>query len=700
MLPDQLTNHQREIIEKPVDSSIFIEGPAQSGKTTACIARLARILENYPGHQILIISPQQSLAQPYRDILRQNRFRLGGMPKISTMSGIARDLVQIFWPVIKPVFNFKGVSSQPVFLSLETAQFSLSRIIKPLLEKGYFQSVKIDPQRLLSQIIDNLNKTAIHGLALNEIASRLNSGATDPSMLENSFKQVEECAFLFRSFCFENNLIDFSLLMEISHRYLFSERLPQEYVQARYKVLIADNIEEDTPIAHEFYRQCLKSFPSSTFVFDSGGGYRTFLGADAENAYGLHKKCEHKVIFKQPIRTNTQINAFRSGLLACINQESDKLTPKGFSENIKLTVYQFLPEMVDGIVNQIEDLIQRGILQNQIAVLTPYLSDVLKFSFTKKLKEKGIQAQTHRPSREYLSSSAIQAILTLAKIAHPEWEMPVSHYEFRDCLMRFIEDMDIIRAEQASKALLANQEQGQTIRPFDEIKNDTLRECITLKFGNDLQKLSQWIKEYSLKHKPPLDIFIQKIFGEILSQPQFTLHNDLDAATEIARIIQSIRMFRSFSSEVYNFDELSLGKTYVESINQGLLPSSFSGTQLNNEGILISPAHTFLMQNRSVKYQFWLDIGSLGWWERLYQPLTNPYVYQKNWTNKEKWNETKEYNINQLMMAKLINGLLLRCEEAIFVSILQTNEYGTQNNGPLLRAFQKMIRQSRKTAGA
>ena len=49
------------------------------------------------------------------------------------------------------------------------------------------------------------------------------------------------------------------------------------------------------------------------------------------------------------------------------------------------------------------------------------------------------------------------------------------------------------------------------------------------------------------------------------------------------------------------------------------------------KGLLIAPAYTFLLNNRAVDYQFWLNIGSEGWSRRLYQPLTHPYVLSRGW---------------------------------------------------------------------
>ena len=692
---DQNNANKAKILKYPIEGSLFIEGPARTGKTSACLARLDKIIEQIPGYQILIITPQQSLADPYRSHLLEKSTAYGGFPRITTISGLARDLVSIFWPVIKTTFGFKGESSEPIFLSLETAQYCMARIVDPLLEQGYFQSVKIDSHRLYSQIIDNLNKAAIHGLALDMISFRLVSGALDPSILGNAFIQVEESAKSFRLFCLNNNLIDFSLLMHIASEFLFTETMSLDYMHSRFQALIADNIEEDTPLAHDFYRQGIKSFSSVTLIYDHNGGFRTFLGADPESAYRLKSDCDHAMQLLEPVATHQSIDQFRMGLLSCIDRQREEPAPSKIPPGIDLSIYKFLPEMIDGMVEKIDQLVRAGTPLNKIAVLSPYLSDVLKFAITEKLAKKDIIPHTSRPSRKYLSSSAIKAIFTLAKIAHPAWDLTVSHFEFRECLMRLIKNLDVIRAEQTAKALLGKNETGQFFRSFDALTNLELQETITFSIGQDLVQISTWLANYAAAGFSPLDIFTQRLFGEVLSQPQFALHSDFDAANDIARVIRSIRTFRAFSASIFKFDEQALGKAYIESVEKGLLPSSFASIHNDGNGVLISPAHTFLMQNRAVDYQFWLDIGSLGWWERLYQPLTNPYVYQKKWEEGSGWNENREFAVNQEMMAKLVNGLLLRCQRGVFASIVQTNEFGAQNSGPLLKAFQKLARKSR-----
>ena len=76
-----------------------------------------------------------------------------------------------------------------------------------------------------------------------------------------------------------------------------------------------------------------------------------------------------------------------------------------------------------------------------------------------------------------------------------------------------------------------------------------------------------------------------------------------------------------------------LGREYLEMVEDGVIAAQYvrGWQEVDRNAVLLAPAHTFLMMNRPVDYQFWLDIGSRGWFERLYQPLTQPYVLSRHW---------------------------------------------------------------------
>ena len=43
-----------------------------------------------------------------------------------------------------------------------------------------------------------------------------------------------------------------------------------------------------------------------------------------------------------------------------------------------------------------------------------------------------------------------------------------------------------------------------------------------------------------------------------------------------------------------------------------------------DDAVLLTPAYTYLINNFRSRYQFCLEINSLGWFERVYQPRTIP----------------------------------------------------------------------------
>ena len=249
MNPTPLAPYQIELIERPLQSRIFLEGLAGSGKTTTGIGRMLALLNHgVPASSLLLLVPQRTLAATYLDALRAAGLEPGGQVSVLTVGGLARRMVDLFWPLVAEEAGFARPDQPPAFLTLETAQYYMAHLVRPLLEQGLFDSVTIDRNRLYSQVLDNLNKAAIVGFPYTEIGERLKAGLDrwiPPRCM--SMRMPSAAPTLFREYCLQNNLLDFSLQMEIFCRHLWPSLLCREYLRAAYRHLIADNIEEDTP---------------------------------------------------------------------------------------------------------------------------------------------------------------------------------------------------------------------------------------------------------------------------------------------------------------------------------------------------------------------------------------------------------------------------------------------------------------------
>ncbi|HUW96516.1 MAG TPA: DEAD/DEAH box helicase, partial [Anaerolineae bacterium] len=82
---------QREIAEAPIESKVFLHGPAGAGKTTVGMQRMLHLLRSgVPAEAILVVVPQRTLAAPYYDALHSPDLGPGGQVTVVTMGGLAR----------------------------------------------------------------------------------------------------------------------------------------------------------------------------------------------------------------------------------------------------------------------------------------------------------------------------------------------------------------------------------------------------------------------------------------------------------------------------------------------------------------------------------------------------------------------------------------------------------------------------------
>ncbi len=141
--------------------------------------------------------------------------------------------------------------------------------------------------------------------------------------------------------------------------------------------------------------------------------------------------------------------------------------------------------------------------------------------------------------------------------------------------------------------------------------------------------------------------------------------------------------------------DFDFGREYIAMLQEGVIAAQYlkSWKAEAEESVLVAPAYTFLMMNRPVSVQFWLDVGASGWYERLDQPLTHPQVLSREWPVGRQWTFADEELTNQQTMARLVSGLLHRCREKIYLGISSLGESGFEQRGELLKAFQRLLQE-------
>lgn len=732
----------------------FLTGPAGTGKTTQAVARLRNLLADHvPGHNILVLVSQSTLAGPYRDLLRDPGLPGAAAVDILTFSGLALQTIDLFWPLVAAPAGFGRPQARPVFLTIETAQYYLHQVIEPLLHQGYFDPnvvpITISLPRLMSQILDNLNKAALIGLPHTEVGARLAASlAVEPSS-RAALEHTQVCVNEFRAFCLARNLLDFSLRIETFRRYLWPVEGICQYLTGRYRHLIVDNIEEDNPFAHAMLREWLPHTESALLVNDEDAGYRIFLGANWRTAQSLASLADETIHLTDSqvapadmLALGEQLSHILNGRISeSANQPVTNETPQRKNRKsqivnrkspdprrvITFQQERFYPQMIEWTIERIAALLAEGVSPAEIVVLAPFVSDALRFSFTQRMAQRGLPARSHRPSRPLSEEPAAKTVLTLARLAFPEMGLLPEPFDVAQALSQAIADLDLIRANLLTQVVYRPNRQplsadrrplsakppfgtadNQSTIPdsqfpltaFDQIEGD-VRERISYQAGNRFDQLRAWLQNVQAGSAPPvLDHFFSRLFDEILAQPGFGFHGQPEAGEVIANLIDSARAFRRVAEQVPAVTSagfpgvIELNRAYLETIEQEIMAAQYlrSWDATSESAVLITPATTFLMSNRPVEYQFWLDAGSSGWWERIAQPLTHPYVLTADWEPGRLWTDADEVAGQRDRLSRLVLGLSRRCRKHVFIVNSEVGEQGYEQRGQLLIALQQMLR--------
>lgn len=703
-----LTADQRSICLHPPVDRLFLSGVAGTGKTTTAIHRINFLLnQDIQGKSILLLVPQRTLASRYLDALFSARS--GSPATYLTIGGLARRMIDLFWPYIAEQAGFGLPNQPPVFLTLETAQYYIARLVYPLLEQGYFSSISIERNRLLSQVIDNLNKAALVGFPHTQIAQRLKSAWTGDSSQARVYDDAQFCAIQFRNFCLEHNLLDFSLQLELFTNILW--KLPQcrGYIQQTYQHLIYDNLEEDTPIAHDILRDWLPDTTSALLIFDEDAGFRRFLGADPTSAKSLSKSCDEVYVFENNFSMGSEIQALQFFRNSHFNKIEKPVTPDFEPSPRKdlipdaLTFHseKYFPQMLDWVAENVAYLHHElGTPPGEIAILSPFLSDALRFSLSHRLDALGVPNRSHRPSRSLRDEPTTNCLITLTLLAHPGWLKVAPHlipnrFDVAYAFFQAIDGLDLTRAQLLVDVVLRQKDGLPILSSFDLINPD-MQERITYHIGERYDKLCRWLTDYQNEKPVETDQFLSRLFGEVLSQPGFRFHSDFLLGEVTANLIESIQKFRWARIAAFFDPSIPLGVDYLEMVKDGVISSQYirSWQTQDYDSVLLAPAYTLLMSNRPVDYQFWIDVGNRSWMERLYQPLTHPYVLSRDWQVGRPWTDEDEIAASLSSLERLTSGLLRRCRKKLFLGLSNLNEQGFEQRSVLLTAFQRVLRDS------
>jgi len=707
--PKTLTLGQQKVVSYPREENgrLFVRGLPGTGKSISLLARLAALLrEGRRPYEILFLVPQRAQGYRYECALGLLDAPTRGGVDILTFYALSRREVSLFWPLVSRPAGFAWPDREPTFLTIETAQYFMWRIVEPLIaEEGYFSDLAIRRERLLSQLIDNLNKSALVGFDYTDIYRRLRGAWTGSPDHINHYWQAQDCVIRFREYCLAHNLLDFSLTTEVYHRHLLAHQVYKRYFCSKYNHLLVDNLEENVPVAQKLISWAMEQCESTVLAYDEGGGYRIFLGADAEGSLRLETQCDDVLVFDEFLGAEADLLAFASAIRRGLGVEDLHIPVAGTWQDaiIDQGGGRYWISMIRWMGERISELVDKGVAPEEISIVAPYVSEVMRFAIEEELGQYDIDVYLLRPSMPLRDDPVIRALLVLALLAHPEWHIGVQgetyillEEDVALALQVVLANLDPIRARHLARAAYSIEESslvdlggaGEGGPSRREIGR--LWENVGYQIRQYYETLRVWLETYSQGELEPLDVFLSRLFGDLLSRPGYGFCDEPDKARAYGRLVESAAKFHEAVGFDEVLDEHEVAREYVQLIWGGIASAAYllDWPGMSQEsGVLLAPAYSYLTRDIRSSYQFWIDLGSDGWWNRPNQPLTQPYVLSNRWPMGQPWRDIEEEEAKQEALGRVLLGFAARCRKGVYLAFSELGISGIEQGGRLERAI-------------
>ncbi len=680
------TEALNRFIQDPA-GSMLLKGPVGSGKSEYLLKRAVHLIETgVSPSSIWILCPSREVVLRYRDqpVFRESKAH----SRITTFYGIALDAVNTFWPAIFESKGFANKGRPPRFLTYETAQYVLLRFVRPHYDRGDFRGLVLRPQQIASQLLDNMNKAAINRYPLDQALERLTLAWNGEAERLDLYRLASGIVNQYREYLLERNLLDISLTLDCFGTDILGEEEFIDRYTSKCQHLLVDNFEESVPLSTDFVQQTIGTSFSSRVVFDTNAGYRRFMGIDQLGAISVAEGLDKTIELDVPEPQEWQTVTFGKQLSASLGF-GEAIIDREASTAVKGFVFErYRTEMIASVVAKISDLLKQGIRPDEIALVAPYVDGVLEFNLARRLDDAEVPFSIIRRYEKLKNDLFVRASLSIAQLVNPSWQVVLDFYSLREALGVFIPGIDTVRAELLARIALDSKSKIlNSIDEFTAAQIDRIGSANVEAYEN----LREWIDEVKSRNLDSLEEFMRTLFGDQLNR-----HPERERmGNKIRTVIDSARKFSDVAAYM-EIDKKELGKAYIEMIYEGVVASPNPEIDRNIQSanlLLFAPVYSFLLTDKVVKYQFWLDVGSMGWWEPIHQSLTNSHVLSRAWKVGEKWTDDKDIENRNNTLHRLITGLCRRCSDGIYLCASQEDSSESGDNR-LMQLLQENLKES------
>lgn len=638
----------------------LLVGPGGAGKTEALWQRYSDLAEVNGTDGILVLVWN---ARDVSDWRERVDFQRAGPLHIYTYFGWVQREVRRCWQRLDP-WGKRWL--EPEFLTVETGQFAMLRQLESMARD--FADMVTSPERLAIQLGSAIVLASLNGIPFAEIGPRLAQAM--PSKDKKIFKAAQAVIDGYIVATRESGTLDYGLAVDLYRGMLKEPWYLKDLSQ--FRILLADDVGEQPPAAHDLIAQVLDHAACAVLTFSTDGGHAGFFGADPKGAWQRFGKMGRVVLIRPTHRTLAGGGALYRGIVRGISP----LRPSNQPE-MEYIYEELRSEMLGRVVKAVTKLLNQGIPAREIAVIAPLADSVLEYTLAMELRSEGVSLDVLTKNRRLIDQPYVRAMMTLVLLAHPSWQLDWGIPDLGQSLQLLFK-LDPIRAWFLSRAV-----HGYNLAPLELWQ----RERIGFAAAQGYDLLRQWLEEYRQGPEQPIDLFLQRVFGELLSQLP-PVKDDLIVCRQLLVsagkfLATSKRLALGENPNIAFIRMLSAGTVAAESL---LEPDS------KEQAVILTTPYAYISGHFHSHIQIWLDCTSRRWFQQDARELVNPHVLSCHWPAEKVWTDEDNLEISLRNGARLARALLRRCGYRLVVAAASVDSQGFEQDGQLLTAIQESLR--------
>lgn len=605
-----------------------------------------------------------------------------------TPVGFITDEVMLFWPLIFEKLQLKA--QFPLRLRPETEQELATKLWRN--ESDWDILTKAIPEySLVRQSLDLFQLAATSGTPIEDLATILEQGLPAQEQEEAVWQRMAELLLKWSKWSLERGLLSYGLIYELYWRYLLLHPTYQYHLTRRYRGIFADDVDDYPAIALDLFEFLLDSGAFGVFTYNSNGKIRLGLNADPNYLKGLAERCQVR-----ELSDSFNLNAkLAQQAIALVNNTPTFITLPETIESIQTISRAELLRKTTEII--IEAVKQQIIQPAEIAIIAPGLDEIARYTLIEIFTASGIAIKPLNEQRPLIASPLVRALLTLLALVYPGLGRLVDSDAIAEMLTilssswvsgKSIPEIDPVRAGLLADYCYHIDPDQPYLLPIESFARwDRLGHKAT----NAYLKIATWIEQQKSQQQSSFfspTILLDRAINYFLARGNHLPYDKLANLRELMETAQHFwevdrRLRQNEPSFQTQSDTIA---QFIYLLRRGTITANPRPTQeLQPQPNAITLATIF--QYRSLRsahrWQFWLDAASPLWEQGGAATLFAAHLFLKEWSGKM-WLPEDEYEMNRQRLERILQDLIGRASEKIFLCHSDLGVNGTEQTGALL----------------